>query len=324
MNLKKYIELEKKAPKGLMGLEWIIIAYTVVTLLLVLFGMTKLHNPDAMIWGRVRMASITLGMWVVFRLVPCRLTRLLRVVAQLAMLSWWYSDTYLLNCLFPNLDHVFARAEQSIFGFQPALTFCEDWPQIWMSELMDMAYASYFPIIAAVTLYYFFQRYKDFERAAFIILASFFAFYLIYDILPVTGPMYYYKAVGLDQIAKGVFPNVHDYFCNHMEMLPSPGYKDGIFYQLVAAAHNSGERPTAAFPSSHVGISVVCLLLAWRSGSRKLFFSILPFATLICLATVYIRAHYAIDVFAGLLFGIAFYLFWSKVYKEPKRGRASR
>ena len=81
-------------------------------------------------------------------------------------------------------------------------------------------------------------------------------------------------------------------------------------------AHDSGERPTAAFPSSHVGISVVCMLLAWRTGSRKLFFTLLPFAMLICLATVYVRAHYAIDVLAGLVVGVAFYYGWSHVSKR--------
>lgn len=324
MKLSKYFELEKNPARGLMGLEWVIMAYTAVTLLIVLFGMTRLDNPDAMIWGRVRMAAATIGLWVVYRLLPCRATRFIRVVVQLSMLGWWYSDTYLLNCLFPNLDHVFARAEQTLFGYQPALVFCEKWPQIWMSELMDMAYASYFPIIATTTIYYFFARYKEFERASFVILASFFTFYIIYVLLPVTGPMYYYKAVGMSTIVGGEFPNVGDYFRHHLDMLPSPGYEDGLFYKLVAAAHDSGERPTAAFPSSHVGITVVCLLLVWRAGSRKLFFSLLPFGLLICLATVYIRAHYAIDVFAGLVTGVAFYLFWWWAYREPRSSRRSR
>jgi membrane-associated phospholipid phosphatase len=318
MNIKKYIELEKNPTRGLMPMEWVILAYMAFTLIIVLFGMNKLDNPDAMIWGRVRMGAITVAMWVVYRCIPCRLTRLLRIVLQLSLLSWWYADTYLLNCLFPNLDHIFARAEQALFGFQPALAFAETMPQIFFSELMDMAYASYFPIIATVTLYYFFKRYHEFERAGFIILASFFSFYVIYVLLPVTGPMYYYPAVGLEQITQGVFPSVGDYFCTHNEMMESPGYKDGIFYYLVTAAHDTGEFPTAAFPSSHVGISVVCMFLAWRSGSRKLFFWLLPFATLICFATVYIRAHYVIDVFAGLAFGVAFYYFWDYVSRSSK------
>lgn len=318
MKIKKYFELEKRPARSLMPLEWVILVYMAFTLLLVLFGMTSIDNPDAMIWGRVRMGLVTVGMWLVYRLIPCRATRLLRVLMQLSLLSWWYADTYLLNSLFPNLDHFFAHAEQLLFGFQPALAFAELYPQVWFSEIMDMAYASYFPIIAAVVVYYFFKRYNQFERAAFIILASFFAFYAIYDVVPVTGPMYYYHAIGLDNVAHGVFPSLGHYFRTHHEMMESPGYKNGLFYYLVTSAHDAGERPTAAFPSSHVGISVVCMLLAWQSGSRKLFFSLLPFATLICFATVYIRAHYVIDVFAGLIAGVAFFVLWSRVATRLK------
>lgn len=313
MNIKQYFAPEKPRCRGLLPMEWVILAYMVFTLIIVLAGMSKLDNPNYMIWGRVRMGAITVGMWAVYRLVPCRLTRLFRIVAQLSMLGWWYADTYYLNCLFPNLDHLFAHAEQALFGFQPALVFADKLPQIFFSELMDMAYASYFPIIAAVTLYYFFKRYGEFERTGFVILASFFSFYAIYALLPVTGPMYYYQAIGTERVVRGVFPAVGDYFCTHREMMASPGYKDGLFYYLVTAAHDAGEHPTAAFPSSHVGISVVCMLLAWRSGSRRLFFRLLPFASLICLATVYIRAHYVIDVFAGLVFGFFFFFFWHGV-----------
>ena len=316
MKLKKYFILEKKPARGLMPLEWVVLTYMAFTLLVVLFGRTSLENPDAAIWSRMRVGATTVGIWMVYRLIPCRATRLLRVAVQMALLSWWYTDTYLLNCLFPNLDHVFIRAEQAVFGCQPALLFAQLYPQLFFSELMDMAYVSYFPIITTVILYYFFKRYNDFEHASFVILASFFAFYVIYDLVPVTGPMYYYHAVGIDQIAKGVFPKLGYYFRTHLDMMQSPGYKNGIFYNLLTMAHDSGERPTAAFPSSHVGISVVCMLLAWRTGSRKLFFTLLPFAMLICLATVYVRAHYAIDVLAGLVVGVAFYCGWSHVSKR--------
>ena len=318
MDLKKLFRKEKHHTKGLMALEWVIVVYAAITMVIVLFGIDKLRYPDAMIETRVRLVAITLGMWAVYKLVPCRLTRLARVVVQMGLLSWWYTDTYYLNCLFPNLDHLFAQVEQHLFGCQPALQFAIRWPQIVVSEMMDMAYASYFPIIATTALYYFFKRYRDFEWAAFVIMASFFSFYIIYDLLHVVGPMYYYKAVGPDQITTGVFPAVGHYFSDHLEMMTSPGYADGVFYNLLHAVHSSGERPTAAFPSSHVGISVLCLLLAWHTRSRRLFFSLLPFAVLICFATVYIRAHYVIDVFAGLFFGVAFYAFWAYTGRRMK------
>ncbi len=316
MRLSQYIELERKPHRGLMALEWVTLAYMALTLLIVLFASTKLSNPQAMVWDRVRLGAITVAMWVVYRLVPCRLTRLLRVLLQMALLGTWYADTYELNKLFTNLDPVFASLDQKIFGCQPALVFSQHFPQALFSELMNLAYASYFPIIAATVLFYFFSRYEQFERAAFVVLASFFAFYVIFDLVPVTGPMYYYHAIGVDQVLSGVFPSVGDYFLTHTDMMTSPGWSDGLFYQLVADLHTSGERPTAAFPSSHVGISVVCMLLAWRSHSRKLFFILLPFALLICLATVYIRAHYAVDVIGGLVTGIVFYLLWGRVYDK--------
>lgn len=318
MNIAKYFELEKKPKRGLFALEWTVMAYMVFTLLLVLFCYTKIDNPDAMIWGRVRIVVVGLAMWVVYRLVPCRITRMLRAFIQMSMLSWWYTDTYHLNILFPNLDHHFATIEQQLFGFQPALLFAKHFSSPIVSELLDMAYISYFPIFAGVTIFYLLYRYKEFERCCFIIMASFLSFYVIYDLLPVVGPMYYYKAVGLDQIARGAFPAVGDYFRHHTEMLPSPGYKDGMFYQLLKGVHESGEKPTAAFPSSHVGITVIALLLAWRTGNRKLFYTIVPFAVLICFATVYIMAHYVIDVFAGLIAGVFFYVFWAKVAKRLK------
>ncbi len=322
--ISNLFSIEKKPHKGLFAIEWVIVLYTMLTLLTVLFISTRLQNPDAMIWGRLRVLACTLALWIVYRLLPCRATRLLRVLVQLVLLGWWYPDTFEINRVFPNLDHIFASAEQSIFGCQPALLFHQAMPQIWFSELMDLGYASYYPLIATVILFYFFCKYTEFERASFIILASFFAYYVIFIYLPVTGPQYYYIAAGTENIAQGIFPNLHDYFSTHAERMTSPGWCDGPFYQLVEHAHNAGERPTAAFPSSHVGITTVLMLLAWHSGSRKLLFAMLPFYVLMCLATVYILAHYAIDAIAGLITGAGLYFLFLWVSKGMAEGKRAR
>ena len=112
----------------------------------------------------------------------------MRVVVQMALLSWWYPDTYELNRILPNLDHVFAQFDQTLFGCQPALLFSQQWTSAVFSELMYMGYSSYYLLIAIVTLYYFFKRYQEFDRAVFIILGSFFVFYVVFVALPVTGP----------------------------------------------------------------------------------------------------------------------------------------
>lgn len=302
-----WFSLEKKPKKGLMAFEWAMIAYVVFTLVWMAFSSTRLVNPDAMLWGRVRIVAITLAVWGVYRMVPCYAMRVVRIIVQLWLLSWWYPDTYELNRFLPNLDHLFAAAEQSAFGCQPALLFSKYISSPIFSELMDLGYASYFPMIVIVMLFYIIFRRQESERAAFVLLAAFFIYYVIFIVLPVTGPQYYYLAVGEDQIAQGIFPNLHDYFLTHSERMTSPGYADGLFYGLVENAHEAGERPTAAFPSSHVGITTVLLLLAWHSRERRLFWLFIPFAVLMFFATVYIKAHYAIDAFAGLLSGAIFY-----------------
>ena len=207
-------------------------------------------------------------------MIPCRFTHFCRIGAQLLLLPWWYPDTYLLNRIFPNLDHVFAGYEQQLLGCQPALFFAQSWSHPVFSELMHLSYASYYPMIA------------------------------IFIFLPVTGPQYYYLAAGLDNIANGTFPDVGNYFATHNEALPIPGYAKGFFYQCVASAHETGEQPTAAFPSSHVGVTTILMILAWRSQNRKLFYGMLPLFILMCFATVYIQAHYVIDVLGGWVSGI--------------------
>ena len=250
--------------------------------------------------------------------VPCRLTLFARILGQLALLSWWYPDTYEFNRHFPNLDHLFARWEQELFGCQPALLFSRAWSHPVFSELMDLGYAVYYPMIAAVVFYFFGWCHERFGRASFVILTSFFLYYIIYVGLPVTGPQYYYKAIGLEQVERGEFPDVGDYFASHQEALPSPGYPEGMFYQMVASAHDAGERPTAAFPSSHVGVSTILMLLLLSAGQRRLLFILLPFYVLLCLSTVYIQAHYAIDVFGGWVSALLFYFLLSFVYKRWK------
>ena len=305
--IKDYFKIDKNPKKGLMTLEWVMLGYMAITIITMLFTYTKLVNPEAMLWGRLRVLVMTIALWAVYRMIPCRITKMVRIIAQMALLAWWYPDTYEINRMFPNLDHIFAGWEQDLFGCQPALLFAKALPWAVVSELMSMGYFMYYPMIALVTFYYFFCRYYEAERAVFVMLSSFFIYYLIYIYVPVVGPTFYFDAVGISEITKGIFPALGDYFNTHTNCLPTPGYTDGIFYQLVEDAKNAGERPTAAFPSSHVGVSTICMLLVWHTGNRKLLYVMLPFYIFLCLATVYIQAHYLIDAIAGLISAVVIY-----------------
>ena len=307
MMFLEYFKIEKNPKRGLLALEWAVLAYMAFTLLMIFFTYTRLHNPQSMIWGRVQILVMTLLLWAVYRMVPCRMTKLMRIVPQLGLLAWWYPDTYELNRIFMNMDYIFAGWEQSLFGFQPALVFAKNFPSHIISELMDMGYFMYYPIIAYVALYYFFLKYQEFERCTFILMAAFLIYCVSFIFVLVAGPTFYYEAVGLHDIANGVFPALGDYFNTHTDCLPSPGDPDGLFYRLVEDAKDAGERPTAAFPSSHVGISTVCMLLAIHTRKKWLVYSILPIYLFLCMATVYIQAHYLIDAIAGMVSAVVIY-----------------
>ncbi len=299
--------LDKHKRRGLLPFEWIMMGYVVFTLVWILMGWTEIENHSALLWGRARIVIMTLALWGAYSIYPSRALRIARVLLQLSLLSWWYPDTYYLNRILPNLDHLFASIEQSIFGCHPALLFSRHISNDLFSELMYMGYASYFPMIVVTMFYFILFKRDSMTRAATVLLGAFFIYYTVFILLPVVGPQYYYLAVGEDSIAQGIFPNIGNYFLTHSERMTSPGLADGFFYGLVERAHEAGERPTAAFPSSHVGITTILLLLLWNAKAKKLFYSLLPFGIIMFFSTIYIRAHYAIDSLAGVVSGVVLY-----------------
>ena len=308
--MAEHIENVKKRP-GLLAIEWVTLIYTLFTAILVLLLWHEFRDPWQLLTGR---AFVLGGMALLFffhRLRPNRYTLFLRNLYPLTLLGYWYPDTYEFCQIFPNLDHVFAAADAALFGCQPSIEM-SGWlsGKVW-SELFHLGYFSYYPLIALVVLSPLIKSRNEFERSAFIVLTAFFLYYLIYLFLPVAGPQYYFHAVGEDIINAGHFPQLGDYFRYHTELAASPG-PDGFFRSLVESTQQSGERPTAAFPSSHVGMSTVLLFLLWRTG-RALFWCALPFYVFLCGATVYIEAHYLIDVFGGWVSAVIFYLVCSKL-----------
>ncbi|MCD8282605.1 MAG: phosphatase PAP2 family protein [Prevotella sp.] len=310
--MPKILQPEKRPHKGLLPIEIAVLAYLVFTLVVMFFMRGELHNPVGMLLFRLRVVAVMAVMWGLYRLVPCPLVMLIRVLAQIVLLGDWYPDTYEFNRCFLNLDHVFCGLEQTVFSCQPSLWFSRVMPWRVVSELLDLGYVSYYPIFFFTVIFYFLYRRPLFQRAAFVVLSSFLLLYVVFIFLPVAGPTFYFRAVGTDVIEQGVFPSLGTYFAAHSDLsydcLPTPGWQDGLMWKLVEVAKWVGERPTAAFPSSHIGVTVVCLLLLRRTGNRRVFLTVLPFAVLMFFATVYIQAHYAIDALAGLASGTILYI----------------
>ena len=73
--IKQLFAIETKPRRGLMALEWLVIAYALFTLCIAMFMYTRLQNPDEMIWGRVRAMAMIGALWVGYRAIRCRYSR---------------------------------------------------------------------------------------------------------------------------------------------------------------------------------------------------------------------------------------------------------
>lgn len=310
MTFKEYFR--KDYEKGLWSMEALTLIYMLFTTILIGIYWQNLADPTGMIVTRLIMLTAMGIMYGIYRWYPCRALRILRVVPTLLGLIFWYPETYDFCSQLPYLDHIFAGIDQALFGCQPALVFNTIVSSTFWSEAFNMGYYAYYYMMGATLIFYLLCRYSEADKAGFVFLASFFLFYVIYEFLPVAGPQYYFKAVGVETADSGVFPAVGYYFQTHTEML-MPEIK-GIFSQLVLGAQEVGERPTAAFPSSHVGMSTVTMLLAWRTKNKWLFWLMMPLYLLLCCATVYIQAHYLIDSICGFFTAVLFFWLTSWLY----------
>lgn len=304
----------KEVETKFIAVEKINFLYNLFTTLLIIIFYNRLSNPQGMLMGRFLILLGTFTLIYAYTKFPSRFMVMVRMVSQMFLLNYWYPDTFEFNRIFPNLDHLFASWEFNIFGCQPALLFDRMLNGDFWREIFNMGYWLYYPMITAVTMYYFFKIPKKVERCSFIIMAAFFLHYIIYIFLPVAGPQFYFPVIGEVAASSGIYENIGNYFNLNPEISVAQEGMGVFFTKFVNIAQSAGERPTAAFPSSHIGVSVVVMILTFKANKR-MFTALLPIFILLCCATVYIKAHYLIDAIAGLISGVLSYYIAARIYK---------
>jgi membrane-associated phospholipid phosphatase len=276
--------------------DWATLVYIAITGFIIISGAGKLRNVAPHLLTRCVFIGIIASLVFLDSKFHHWTIRLVRNFYPLVLLSYFYAETAYLNHLL--FDHDFdpwiAKIEQAIFGCQPSIEFGKRVPWRWFIDLMSFGYVSYFLMIFGVCLWIYKFAPEKFSETIFVILSSFFLCYLFFIVVPVAGPQFYFPAPD-SQVPKGYF------FRNILE--------------LVRAA---GERPTAAFPSSHVAITCLLLFLSAKNA-RKILWWIIPSALLLFLSTVYIKAHYVVDVVAGMLTFPVLYWIGSHFYRKVER-----
>lgn len=297
---------------GLLGVEKLAAIYIGFTFLLtaIYYGDMEGSTLLSVVGGRIVIVAVTGLLYLIYHRHPCHATYQLRVIFQIVLLAYWYPDIYHFASMLPNQDHLLASVEQAVFGCQPALVFSQVLNGAFWKELFCFGYFSYFPLIGVVVLLVMLRRPRRFDSVTFVMMCAFFLYYLVFLFFNTAGPQFYYNAPDVDA-ANGVFPFLDDWFRTHKDL---PANYSGPFSYLVFLLHGS-ETPIAAFPSSHVGVSTVLLILTFRL-KKKWGYIMLPFYVLLCLSTVYIGAHYVIDVIAGWVSALIFFVVARKLYKS--------
>ena len=216
------------------------------------------------------------------------LVKLLRGAYPILLSGYFYSETFFYNkLLLKDIDPILINADEVIFGFQPSVEFSSVFSSLLWSEIMYFSYFSFYLIIFAFVLYVFFKRRSFFAEAIFRLSFSLYFFYLFFSFIPSAGPQFYFNS------PENSLPEA--YFFNHVMH----------FIQDMA------EQPTGAFPSSHVGVSIIIVWLSYKKAAS--FFKLLwPVVLLLIFSTVYIKAHYVVDVIGGL-FIAPFILYLSNI-----------
>ncbi|HEX9727393.1 MAG TPA: phosphatase PAP2 family protein [Gemmatimonadales bacterium] len=212
------------------------------------------------------------------------LVRLLHTYYPLLIVPLLYAEIGEVNGAI-GLDRILAHDatvqawEEAIFGVQVSREWIRRAPFVFWSGLLHLAYLSYFPIVLLAGPLAHRRSGEDAARRVIAaMMITFLACYAVFILYPVAGPNYAFSH-------------------------PTGPARDVWSAQLVYATLRSGSSVGAAFPSSHVAVTVVAAWAVWRVWRPLgLVFGIA--CGFLTVATVYCQMHYAVDTAAGLLVGV--------------------
>lgn len=174
-------------------------------------------------------------------------------------------------------DAAIQRLELFVFGMQPARTFARAVPYEGLSETLHAGYLLFYPLIFVppLILYVRGER-RAFAETVYALTVTWVVCWVSFVFFPVEGPRYLWGA--------------------------GSGAPDGPMRRLAMAILAAGSSRGAAFPSSHMAISVVQTVLALR-WQRRVGMVCAVVTMLVGVGAVYGGFHYGVDMLAGAALG---------------------
>lgn len=178
----------------------------------------------------------------------------------------------------PHSDGLVMSWEAALFPSDPSRTLGVSWGSPLVSELLHACYLSYYLLMYAPPVSLWLRgRQRDFAATLLALAVVYATCFLAYVAFPVDGPR----------------------FVHGPAIAP-----DGPIRAIVLSVLESGSSRGSAFPSSHVAASVVAAICALRFQPRAGIL-VTAIAAGLSVGAVYGGYHYAVDILAGLLTGVA-------------------
>ncbi|MEW6269999.1 MAG: phosphatase PAP2 family protein [Thermodesulfobacteriota bacterium] len=174
-------------------------------------------------------------------------------------------------------DATLAALDRALFGSLASAWYGVLGRPWWLTDAAYVAYCGYYvlPVAIAAALWRG-GRAVEFEGFVFTVVATFFASYVGYFLVPASGPR---VPAGLEDAVLGG---------------GAPSAWARAFLRTFEV------NRLDAFPSGHTALSLVYLVLGWRLLPRwRLPIALVAAGTVF--ATVYLSLHYVVDVVAGAL-----------------------
>jgi membrane-associated phospholipid phosphatase len=177
----------------------------------------------------------------------------------------------------PHVDAMVQRWEHVLFPSNPSATWAPAMPSVVLSELLHLAYASYYLLVLVPPIVLYTRGRRDAYACTMLALVVAYALcFACYLVIPVDGPRYLYGPAAAPD-----------------------GPVRAFVLHLLAAGSSRG----TAFPSSHVAAAVVASLGALRF-QRPLGVLVAALTVGLALGTVYGGFHYAVDGVVGVMVGL--------------------
>lgn len=173
-------------------------------------------------------------------------------------------------------DVLIQRWEVALFGSHPSRALATIMPNLGLSEILHAGYLAYYPAIFIPPLVLYARRNRPgYEQTVAALTAAYVICFTLFAVMPVGGPRY----------------------------LWTPDAPDGPARRVAVTILAAGSSRGAAFPSSHMAVSVVQTAMALR-WQPKMGAVLALVSVLVGLGAVYGGFHYGVDMLAGMALGL--------------------